>query len=196
MSKTSGDNKRGVVVGFGALAIAIVAAAAYYGGMAGSENAAGTVMQAKRYKADSTTGPTPTPTTADTKQAGRPAGVADASALYNSANSNNSAMPNQGAVVVAGNQATGNSQGLAAQGAVVVSGNQATGNSQSAQFGTFQGSNSQGSNSQGSNSQGSNSQGSNSQGSNMRSNSQGSNSQGSNSQGFTQLGNGTGNAHK
>ena len=72
MSKTSGDNKRGVVVGFGALAIAIVAAAAYYGGMAGSENAAGTVMQAKRYKADSTTGPTPTPPTADTQQARQP----------------------------------------------------------------------------------------------------------------------------
>ena len=191
MSKTSDDSRSGVMVGFGALAVVIVCAAAYYGSMTGSENAAGTVMQAERYKADSTTGPTPTPTTADTKQAGRPAGVADASALYNSANSNNSAMPNQGAVVVAGNQATGNSQGLAAQGAVVVSGNQATGNSQSAQFGTFQGSNSQGSNSQGSNSQGSNSQGSN-----MRSNSQGSNSQGSNSQGFTQLGNGTGNAHK
>ena len=123
MSKTSGDSKRGVVVGFGALAIVIVSAAAYYGGMAGSENAAGTVMQAKRYKADSTTGPTPTPTTADTQQAGQPtAGVANS------------------------NQAAGNSQGSAAQGAVVVS-NQAMGNSQS---GTFQGSNSQGSNSQGS----------------------------------------------
>ena len=123
MSKTSGDSKRGVVVGLGALAVVIVCAAAYYGSMTGSENAAGTVMQAKRYKADSTTGPTPTPTTADTQQAGQPtAGVANS------------------------NQAAGNSQGSAAQGAVVVS-NQAMGNSQS---GTFQGSNSQGSNSQGS----------------------------------------------
>ena len=132
MSKTSGDSKRGVVVGLGALAVVIVCAAAYYGSMTGSENAAGTVMQAKRYKADSTTGPTPTPTTADTQQAGQPtAGVANS------------------------NQGAGNSQGSAGQGVVVSS--RATGNSQS---GNLQGSNSQGSNSQGSNSQGSNSQGS------------------------------------
>ena len=72
MSKTSDDSRSGVMVGFGALAVVIVCAAAYYGGMAGSENAAGTVMQAKRYKADSTTGPTPTPPTADTQQARQP----------------------------------------------------------------------------------------------------------------------------
>ena len=74
MSKTSGDSRSGVMVGFGALAVVIVCAAAYYGSMTGSENAAGTVMQAERYKADSTTGPTPTPTTADTQHAGQPTG--------------------------------------------------------------------------------------------------------------------------